>query len=281
MLKIILYFPSNPLTQINIPTNNNMSETVTMVADTSSRPKSKKELRAEKKAAKKKAAATCVNEISKQQPTEDEIRAEKHRLKKELRKERLKEREKEMIKDVRREKKLRQQKRKRRELHAVGGGLNPQQAAERLEERRNKKKQKRERSTTKDATASKEMAVFDRVFNGGGEEDEKGTRVLEMGVKATDVVIGKGQIVQNNSLVTVRYKLTGGKFGVLIDSNNKFVFRVGKLEVIQGWDIGVLGMAVGGTRKLVVPPKAGYGSKDIGAGSGGLLHFDITVLSCT
>lgn len=280
MLKIILFFPFNPLTQINIPTNNNMSETVTMVADTSSRPKSKKELRAEKKAAKKKAATTCVNQISKQQPTEDEIKAEKHRLKKELRKERLKEREEEMIKEMRREKKLRQQKRKRRELHAVGGGLNPQQAAERLEERRNKKKQKRERNTTQDAT-SNEMAVFDRVFNGAGVEDEKGTRVLEMGVKATDVVIGKGQTVQNNSLVTVRYKLTGGKFGALIDSNNKFVFRVGKLEVIQGWDIGVLGMAVGGTRKLVVPPKAGYGSKDIGAGSGGLLHFDITVLSCT
>ena len=41
------------------------------------------------------------------------------------------------------------------------------------------------------------------------------------------------------------------------------------------------GMAVGGTRKLVVPPKAGYGGKDIGAGPGALLHFDITVLACS
>ena len=253
------------------------------MADTTTRPKSKKELRAERKAAKKLAAAKSLNQVPKQQPTEDEIKAEKHRLKKELRKERLKEREKEMIKEMRREKKLRQQKRKRRELHAVGGGINPQQAAERLKERRNKKKQKRERdAATQDAILeSKEMAVFDRVFNGTGDEDEEGTRVLAMGVKATDVVIGKGQTVQNNSLVIVRYKLTGGRFGALIDSNNKFVFRVGKLEVIQGWDIGVLGMKVGGTRKLVVPPKAGYGSKDIGAGPGGLLFFDITVLSCT
>ena len=262
-----------------------MSETDTMVANTNTRPKSKKELRAERKAAKKLAAAsTSLNRVPKQVqlPTEDEIKAEKHRLKKELRKEKLKEREKEMIKEMRREKKLRQQKRKRRELHAVGGGINPQQAAERLKERRNMKKQKRERDATQEATSeSKEMAVFDRVFNGVGGEDEEGTRVLEMGVKATDVVIGKGQTVQNNSLVTVRYKLTGGKFGALIDSNNKFVFRVGKLEVIQGWDIGVLGMKVGGTRKLVVPPKAGYGSKDIGAGPGELLYFDITMLSCT
>ena len=228
-----------------------MSEISTVMADTTTRPKSKKELRAERKAAKKLAAAKSLNQVPKQQPTEDEIKAEKHRLKKELRKERLKEREKEMIKEMRREKKLRQQKRKRRELHAVGGGINPQQAAERLKERRNKKKQKRERdAATQDAILeSKEMAVFDRVFNGTGDEDEEGTRVLAMGVKATDVVIGKGQTVQNNSLVIVRYKLTGGRFGALIDSNNKFVFRVGKLEVIQGWDIGVLGMESGWDKK--------------------------------
>ena len=39
-----------------------------------------------------------------------------------------------------------------------------------------------------------------------------------------------------------------------------------------------MGMREGGRRQLVVPPKAGYGSKDIGAGPGGLLNFDITVL---
>jgi len=260
-----------------------MSEISTVMVDANTRPKSKKELRAERKNAKKLAAAKSINQAPKHQPTEDEIKAEKHRMKKELRKERLKEREKEMIKEMRREKKIRQQKRKRRELHAVGGGINPQQAAERLKERRNKKKQKKERdaATQESTLESKEMAVFDKVFNGTEEEDEEGTRVLEMGVKAKDVVIGKGQTVQNNSLVSVRYKLSGGRFGALIDSNNKFVFRVGKLEVIQGWDIGILGMKVGGTRKLVIPPKAGYGSKDIGAGSGGLLYFDITVLSCT
>ena len=95
------------------------------------------------------------------------------------------------------------------------------------------------------------------------------------------MVIGKGQVVQNNSLVTVRYKLKGGKFNTVIDSSKKFIFRVGKGEVIQGWEVGVQGMAVGGTRKLVVPPKAGYGGKDIGAGPGALLYFDITVLACS
>ena len=143
-----------------------------------------------------------------------------------------------------------------------------------------KKKQKREQQNVQGA--SLESAVFDKVFNGvGAEEDESGAKTLELGVKAIDVVIGKGQVVQNNSLVTVRYKLKGGKFNTVIDSSKKFIFRVGKGEVIQGWEVGVQGMAVGGTRKLVVPPKAGYGGKDIGAGPGALLYFDITVLACS
>lgn len=252
--------------------------------DVGSRPKSKKELRAEKKAAKRKAASQDQVELASSQPqlsADEAKKAEKYRLKKELRKHKLKEREREMIKEMRREKKIRQQKRKRRELHAVGGGLtNPMETAQRLELRRNKKKQKKEQQNVQGT--SLELAVFDKVFNGvGAEEDESGAKTLELGVKAIDVVIGKGQVVQNNSLVTVRYKLKGGKFNTVIDSSKKFIFRVGKGEVIQGWEVGVQGMAVGGTRKLVVPPKAGYGGKDIGAGPGALLYFDITVLACS
>ena len=251
--------------------------------DVGSRPKSKKELRAEKKAAKRKAASQAQVELASSQPqlsADEAKKAEKYRLKKELRKHKLKEREREMIKEMRREKKIRQQKRKRRELHAVGGGINPMETAQRLELRRSKKKQKREQQNVQGP--SLESAVFDKVFNGvGAEEDESGAKTLELGVKAIDVVIGKGQVVQNNSLVTVRYKLKGGKFNTVIDSSKKFIFRVGKGEVIQGWEVGVQGMAVGGTRKLVVPPKAGYGGKDIGAGPGALLYFDITILACS
>ncbi|KAL7540818.1 hypothetical protein ACHAXR_012686 [Thalassiosira sp. AJA248-18] len=184
-----------------------------------------------------------------------------------------------MRKEAWREKKERKQTRKRRELHAVGGGLDPKLAAERLEQRRNKKRQKNDDNA--ESNKGQDRDVFDKIFNGTGEEDADGTRTLEMGIKCTDITTGKGSIIQNNSLVTVKYKLRGGKPLRLIDSSNKFTFRVGKGEVIQGWDIGVQGMAVGGTRKLIVPPKAGYGGKDIGAGAGALLYFDITVLSCS
>jgi FK506-binding nuclear protein len=50
----------------------------------------------------------------------------------------------------------------------------------------------------------------------------------------------------------------------VFDSNTKgapFYFKLGKGEVIKGWDIGVAGMKVGGARKLTIPPALAYGSR--------------------
>jgi FKBP-type peptidyl-prolyl cis-trans isomerase len=132
----------------------------------------------------------------------------------------------------------------------------------------------------------------------GIKDTTSGMTTLAMGVQYKDVILvgtsipnkskGKGGgssvagsrtlSVQRGDVVTVKYKLTSGQTGYLLDRGNKFTFRVGKGEVIQGWDIGILGMTIGIRRTLIVPPKAGYGSKDIGAGPGTILHFDITVL---
>ncbi|RKO91036.1 hypothetical protein BDK51DRAFT_21698, partial [Blyttiomyces helicus] len=65
------------------------------------------------------------------------------------------------------------------------------------------------------------------------------------------------------SQISVRYigKLTNGK---VFDSNTKgqpFKFILGKGEVIRGWDQGIVGMAVGGTRKLTIPAALAYGSR--------------------
>ncbi|GFH53616.1 hypothetical protein CTEN210_10092 [Chaetoceros tenuissimus] len=100
------------------------------------------------------------------------------------------------------------------------------------------------------------------------------------GVKYCDIEIGTGPVIQDRKKVHVKYTLRAGdKRGKIIDSSGNFGFRCGKGEVISGWEIGLLRMKVGGTRHIIVPPKAGYGNnKDIGAGVGGLLYFEVTLL---
>ena len=104
---------------------------------------------------------------------------------------------------------------------------------------------------------------------------------LQKGVEYRDVVIGKGPVVQDRKKIRVAYVLRAKeRFGKILDTSNDFKFRVGRGEVIQGWDIGVQGMRQGGKRYLKVPPQAGYGQRDVGAGKGGLLFFEVTVLDC-
>jgi FKBP-type peptidyl-prolyl cis-trans isomerase len=62
-----------------------------------------------------------------------------------------------------------------------------------------------------------------------------------------------------------------------------FVFKLGVAQVIQGWDLGIPGMKVGGLRKLIVPSELAYGRG--GAGStippNATLVFEIELLSVT
>ena len=106
-------------------------------------------------------------------------------------------------------------------------------------------------------------------------------KTLAKGVKYQDLVIGKGMPVQHRKKVRVSYTLRAKSHtsGKIIDSSRNFGFRIGKGEVIKGWDIGLEGMRVGGSRRLIVPPGAGYGhNKDVGAGKGGELYFQIELL---
>ena len=101
------------------------------------------------------------------------------------------------------------------------------------------------------------------------------------GVKYCDVEIGKGPIIEDRKKVRVKYVLRANdKKGKIIDSGGNFGFTMGKGEVISGWEIGLLRMKQGGTRHIIVPPTAGYGSKDIGAGAGALLYFEVNLLKC-
>lgn len=98
-----------------------------------------------------------------------------------------------------------------------------------------------------------------------------------------DLVVGTGPTAATGDTVTVHYVGTltnGSKFDSSYDRNQPFVFRVGAGQVIAGWDQGVPGMRVGGTRRLNIPPSLGYGNQAVGPiPANSTLVFEIELLS--
>ncbi|RFU76212.1 fk506-binding 4 [Trichoderma arundinaceum] len=101
------------------------------------------------------------------------------------------------------------------------------------------------------------------------------------GVTIDDRTIGKGRTVKNGDTVGVRYigKLQNGQ---QFDANKKgkpFSFKIGKGQVIKGWDVGIVGMAIGGERRLTIPAHLAYGSKSLpGIPANSQLTFDVKLL---
>lgn len=92
-----------------------------------------------------------------------------------------------------------------------------------------------------------------------------------------DQIVGEGDEAVAGQNVEVHYTgwLTDGeKFDSSHDRNQTFSFKLGAGQVIQGWDQGVAGMKVGGTRKLTIPPGMGYGER----GAGGVIPPNATLI---
>lgn len=98
----------------------------------------------------------------------------------------------------------------------------------------------------------------------------------------SDMKPGKGDAAKKGEIVTVTYRgsLTNGKEFDSSEGRPPFVFELGAGRVIKGWDQGLVGMKVGGVRKLVIPPSLGYG--DAGAPpeipGGATLTFEVEML---
>lgn len=94
------------------------------------------------------------------------------------------------------------------------------------------------------------------------------------GLQYFDNVEGDGPVASKGQNVTVHYTgwlyqdgVRGSKFDSSKDRRDPFVFPLGGGMVIRGWDEGVAGMKVGGSRTLIIPPELGYGAR----GAGGVI----------
>jgi FKBP-type peptidyl-prolyl cis-trans isomerase len=102
------------------------------------------------------------------------------------------------------------------------------------------------------------------------------------GLQIDDQTVGTGKEAKSGDTVTVNYLGTlenGTKFDSSYDKNQPFTTQIGVGQVIKGWDEGIVGMKVGGKRKLTIPPSLGYGSQDMGSiPANSTLIFEVELL---
>ncbi|HRH90191.1 MAG TPA: FKBP-type peptidyl-prolyl cis-trans isomerase [Rubrivivax sp.] len=104
------------------------------------------------------------------------------------------------------------------------------------------------------------------------------------GLQYDDTVAGSGDAARAGQQVSVHYTGwlhdpaqadgRGRKFDSSKDRGQPFAFSLGAGQVIGGWDEGVQGMQIGGTRVLLIPPQLGYGAR----GAGGVIPPNATLL---
>ncbi len=136
------------------------------------------------------------------------------------------------------------------------------------------------------------LAFRDQLFNQA--EDAVATASVETGEMITtatglqyqDMVLGEGPAAKPGDIVSVHYTgwlEDGTQFDSSIQRDTPFEFTLGTGSVIDGWDEGVAGMQVGGTRRLIIPPELAYGE----AGRSGAippnatLTFEVNLLNIT
>ena len=106
------------------------------------------------------------------------------------------------------------------------------------------------------------------LFTVFGCNQEKNEVKMKSGLIIVDNIVGEGLEAEKFDILTVNYT---GKLedGTVFDSSKNpgrdpFRFTVGAGQVIQGWEEGFIGMKIGGTRTLTIPPEMGYGARGAG-----------------
>lgn len=93
-----------------------------------------------------------------------------------------------------------------------------------------------------------------------------------------DITVGDGAEAVAGTAPLMHYVgvswSTGREFDASWDRGSAFSFALGRGQVIRGWDEGVVGMKVGGRRRLTIPPDLGYGAQ----GAGGVIAPNETLV---
>lgn len=102
---------------------------------------------------------------------------------------------------------------------------------------------------------------------------------LASGIDIEDVVVGAGEVASCGSIVSIKWRGTlnkGDEFG-----GGESTFRAGSREVVAGLSRGVVGMRVGGTRRIRVSPHLSYGDHAVpGIPANAVLNFEVELLCC-
>lgn len=102
------------------------------------------------------------------------------------------------------------------------------------------------------------------------------------GLEVQDIAVGTGEAVVEGADVEVHYTGMlgdGSVFDSSLDRGQTFGFSVGEGQVIRGWELGLVGMQVGGKRRLKIPAELGYGDRSAGSiPPGSTLYFEVELL---
>ncbi|KAI0644740.1 hypothetical protein C8Q79DRAFT_1001987 [Trametes meyenii] len=169
------------------------------------------------------------------------------------------------------EKPSKAEQKKQKKLKAANGEAVPAATLEKSEksEKAEEKKSKKEKKDKKEKSEKEK------------EKPKAEPKTLTGGVKVVDHKAGTGPQAKSGDFVSMRYigKLDNGK---VFDQNTKgkpFKFHLGKGEVIKGWDVGIVGMQVGGERMLTIPASMAYGKRSqSGIPANSTLTFEVKLL---
>jgi len=112
------------------------------------------------------------------------------------------------------------------------------------------------------------LPAFAEQERGASDAAATGREVVNpSGLRYLDLRPGQGDEAQLGKIVEVHYVGwldDGTKFDCSRDDERPFTFRLGAGDAIKGWDEGLVGMKVGGKRKLTIPPDLGFGKQGVG-----------------